>query len=164
MTPNDWTEHPRADAVREAAIAVARFAATSPELEVRPQVRRELLTKYVLWLVTTGTVAHKHDTRYRSVAAVGATDKKLLTHEHVFTRRQLADWILANPTDGVIEFVINNLAFGCTVTRDEHERLTAFDKTHVGWDRYQAAGIEVVDMSSGEPIELASRAHLGDLG
>lgn len=150
-----WTEHARADAVRQAAIAVARFAATSPELDVRPQVRRELLTKYVLWLVTTGTVAHKHDTKYRSAAAVGVTDSKLLVHEHVFTRRQLADWILANPTDGVIEFVINNLAFGCVVTQDEHARLTVFDRTNVGWDRYQAAGIQVVDMSTGEIADLS---------
>ena len=154
-----WTEPDRAVSVRQAAIAVARFAATSPELEVRPQVRRELLTKYVLWLVTTGTVAHKHDTRYRSTGAVGVTDLAELVHEHVHTRSKLADLILANPTDEVIEFVVNNLAFGCVVTRDEHARLSPFDKTHTGWDRYKAAGIEVVDMSTGEPLELDGETH-----
>lgn len=59
-TRDQWSEPARAEAVRQAAVAVAKFAATSPELDVRPQVRRELLTKYVLWLVTTGTIAHKH--------------------------------------------------------------------------------------------------------
>lgn len=149
-----WTEPDRAAAVRQAAIAVAKFAATSPDLDVRPEVRRELLTKYVLWLATTGTIAHKHDTRYRSTAAVGVTDPAELIHEHVYTRRHLADLILANPTDEVIEFIINHSAFGCVVTRAEHARLSPFDKTHTGWDRYEAAGIEVIDMSTGESLEL----------
>jgi hypothetical protein len=154
-----WTEPDRAASVRQAAIAVAKFAATSPDLEVRPQVRRELLTKYVLWLVSTGTIAHKHDTRYRSAGAVGVTDPAELVHEHVHTRRQLADLILANPTDEVIEFIINHSAFGCVVTRDEHTRLSPFDRTHTGWGRYKAAGIEVIDMSTGEALELDAETY-----
>lgn len=148
-----WNEPARASDVRQAAIAVARFAATSPELEIRPQVRRELLTRYVLWLVTTGTVANKHATRYRSVEAVGIVDAAQLVHEHVHTRSQLADLILANPTDDVIEFIINNLAFGCVVTRDEHTALSVFDTSHTGWDRYAAAGIQVVDLATGHLVD-----------
>ena len=59
------------------------------------------------------------------------------------------DLILSNPEDSVIDFVLRNLAIDCTVTHDEHTRLTKFDKTHTGWERYEAAGVEVVDMVMG---------------
>ncbi len=37
----------------------------------------------------------------------------------------------------------------CTVTKMEHERLTQFDETCEGWDRYIAARVDVYDMATG---------------
>jgi hypothetical protein len=37
----------------------------------------------------------------------------------------------------------------CIVTKTEHERLTRFDETCQGWDRYLAARVDVYDMATG---------------
>ncbi len=72
-----WCEPDRAEAVRRDAIALARFAVTSPDL--RNITRREVLSKYVLILLTHGTSNGKYETRYRSAvggrrSAVGGRD------------------------------------------------------------------------------------------
>ena len=43
-------------------------------------------------------------------------------------------------------------ATACIVTRSEHVLLSTFDKTHDGWDRYIAAGIDVFDMADHSPL------------
>ena len=46
--------------------------------------------------------------------------------------------------DGVL-----SQAIACVVTRDEHRRIdeaSRRDRTLVGWDRYRAAGVEVIDL------------------
>ena len=147
--PGEWREPERAAAVRQAAIALACYAARSTDLDPRPEVRRELINRYVLWFATTGTLRHKYDTRYRSRASLETRGVAPLIHEHVFTRQSLAAALLERPTDRRIAQIVNALAFGCTVTADEHARLSAFDRTHRGWDRYRQAGIEVIDMVTG---------------
>jgi hypothetical protein len=106
----------------------------------------------VLWLVTTGTAASKYATRFRSQAALATPDVRELRHEHVYTRRSLVAQMLADPDS--IEDVIRNKAVACTVTKAEHDLLTPFDRTHEGWARYLAAGVVVLDMATGEPVDL----------
>jgi hypothetical protein len=149
-----WTEPPHAAAVRQGGIALTKFALQSPELDVRPEIRTEMMRLYVLPLVTHGTAGSKYETRFRSLGALHVTDAAELQHEHVFTRKWLIDTMQANPTDAVIEWIMTNLTIACTVTVDEHARLTKFDRTHQGWERYAAAGVEVFDMTTGEPVEL----------
>lgn len=138
-----WGPPPNEEQVLRAAIATARFAVTSPDLF--DKYRRELLDN-VLWLVTVAPTG-KYQTRFRSRAAV-EDPNAALRHEHVYTRHSLIEQMMMHPED--IETVIRERAIGCVVTKDEHRRLTQFDKSHDGWNRYSAAGIEVLDMAAGD--------------
>jgi hypothetical protein len=66
----------------------------------------------------------------------------------VFTRKEMIDRMLAGePVDEVLAGAVV-----CLVTREESKRLTRQDHevpSLRGWERYQAAGIEVVDMADG---------------
>lgn len=51
---------------------------------------------------------------------------------------------------------ILSVAVGCTVTKQEHNRLHDIEKEFPdldGWERYKSAGVSVVDMTSMKPIE-----------
>lgn len=140
-----WTAADTYEDVVRAATATALHAKGSPELDGVPRYRIELLHN-VLWLMTVAP-SGKYTTRFRSEGAV-ADPHASLRHEHVFTRQRLVADLLAARPDGV-ESLLRSRAVGCAVTDAEHKRLTPFDKTHDGWDRYTAAGIVVLDMSTG---------------
>ena len=138
-----WGPPADEEQVLVAGIATARFAVTCPELF--HAYRRELLDN-VLWLVSVAP-SGKYTTRFRSKAAVTDPNAEL-RHEHVYTRRSLIAQMLEDPA--CIDQVIRERTIGCVVTKDEHRRLSQFDKTHEGWERYRAAGIEVLDMAAGD--------------
>jgi hypothetical protein len=138
-----WGPPPNEEQVFVAAIATAHFAVTSPELF--DAYRRELLDN-VLWLVTVAP-SGKYTTRFRSRAAVVDPHAEL-RHEHVYTRRSLIRRMLDDPS--CIGTVIREQAIGCVVTKAEHRQLSRFDKSHEGWERYRAAGIDVLDMAAGD--------------
>ena len=48
---------------------------------------------------------------------------------------------------------ILTLAVGCTVTREEADRLLQFDSDY-GWERYRKAGIEVLDTAQEPPAPI----------
>jgi hypothetical protein len=138
-----WGPAENEEEIFTAAIATARFAVSSPDLF--DKYRSELLDN-VLWLVTVAP-SGKYGTRFRSRAAVEDPAAQL-RHEHVYTRRTLIRQMMADPS--CIEQIIRERAIGCVVTKDEHRRLTPFDRSHEGWDRYREAGIEVLDMAAGD--------------
>jgi hypothetical protein len=118
-----------------------------------PAHRKEFV-KLALWMVTTAE-AGKFNTRYRSRASrePGAT----IQHNHVDERAKMADRLIAHPDE--LDSILD-LAVGCVVTKEEHARLTQVSRQQPeldGWDRYVAAGIEVVDMVSGERAVLPAR-------
>lgn len=92
----------------------------------------------------------------RSEDVLGLDDphwwRKQIRHEHVFTRKSLVEEMLARPEK--VEEILREKAIACVVTKDEHVRLTRFDKTHSGWDRYRAAGISVFDVATDPPTQL----------
>lgn len=144
-----WHRASHADDVIEAATALGVFAATSPGLDARPGVRREMLRLYTLNLVTQGTLPRKGDTRYVSTGVRDAPAGELLEHEHVYTRTHLADLVLANPNSVAIRWILDNLAVAATVTKAEHQELTRVPNTIHGWARYEAAGVRVIDLVTG---------------
>jgi hypothetical protein len=153
MVSNDesWIEPSQADGVRRDAIALAKFAVTSPDL--RDVTRKEVLSKYVLILLTHGTSNGKYGTRYRSADALGVTDPALLEHEHVYPRKWLIEQMLAEPS--AVEMVLTHCALACTVTEAEHRRLAAAERANpglTGWERYHAAGVVVTDLATGEVV------------
>jgi hypothetical protein len=140
------------------AIDQCRYATTSPVHAKYPRVQRGII-KGAVWMATEGMPRkgkpkYKYTTRYRSNAALALGEhlwkdgRCLVRHEHVWPIRREIDEIMENPADA--ERVLRR-AQGCVVTIDEHSGLSKFDKTHDGWDRYAAARVDVVDMSTEQP-------------
>lgn len=97
----------------------------------------------MLWSITQAR--GKYTTRFRSTAACNAPAGTQLQHEHVITRKELTDAILREPHRAR---ELLSAAIGCVVTTDEHKRLTQITRQqpHLhGWERYTAAGIDIVD-------------------
>ena len=154
MTTKDprFTRRPDPDE-RLASALVAIRALLSARDRLREDHLKELLS-VCLWKVTEAESPHKHKTRYRSASAI-ACNGKGVQHDHVFERRKLVDEILRHP-ERSDQIALS--AIGCTVTKDEHRALTLQshrDATLDGWSRYHAAGIEVIDLSTGQPLSTA---------
>ena len=135
----------------DSARRLAEFAVTSQGLS--DKARKELVN-LALWWATE--VDGKYTTRYRSRGVIELASTaplprawwKALRHDHVTTRKSLAKRLLddrENPAAVLAE------AIGCTVTRDEHDRLNRVDDSVVGWARYASAGVEVLDMAERLP-------------
>jgi hypothetical protein len=105
MRVDCWVAPAQADAVCRDAIALARFAVTSPDL--RDVTRREVLSRCVLVLLTHGTANGKYGTRYRSRGALDVTDPAILEHEHVYPRKWLIEQILDEPS--TVEMLLTDL-------------------------------------------------------
>lgn len=106
-------------------------------LDILARHKRNIISG-MLWKITEAR--GKYSTRYRSRRSMEVGAK--LQHEHVFTRKDLTDRIVADP-ERVREILCD--AIGCVVTVDEHGRLSAVDRSLRGWDRYAAADVEVID-------------------
>lgn len=142
-----WVGHKEADARRRSAIRLAE-AVLSVADELTDAHLKEALS-IAIWKYTE--VHGKNKTRYRSRAAIGASSSEI-NHEHVVTRKSLIAEMIASP-DRVEEIMSGAIA--CCVLRTEHTKLAAVEKANpelVGWDRYKAAGIEVVDLATGESV------------
>lgn len=97
----------------------------------------------MLWSITQAR--GKYTTRFRSTAAMHAPAGTKLQHEHVITRKELVTAIMREPHRAS---ELLRTAVGCVVTVDEHRRLTQVTRQqpHLhGWERYTAAGIEIID-------------------
>jgi hypothetical protein len=146
-----WVAPPQAEAVRRDAISIATFAVNASDL--REVTKKELLSKYVLVLLTHGTANGKYGTRYRSRGALHIDDPATLEHEHVYPRKWLIEQMLDSPD--TVEMVLTHFAIACTVTSDEHRRLARAEKVDpllTGWERYHAAGVEVIDTATGAVV------------
>ena len=152
-----WTPPPDLPSRIRSAVRAVLFAR---EPDVHPQLRDRVL-KEVLWFATE--VPRKYATRYRSVAAWELQRKGkrvgdwagLVAHEHVWTRTTCRLRLLSAPDATAIEAIVSALQ-GCVVTKAEHQRLKPFDATHEGWARYIAAGVPVIDTSTGNQADLSA--------
>jgi hypothetical protein len=141
------TYAPGADSEQQLASAVtlARVVLATPD--VHESQRRKLLTE-ILWFATQ--VDGKYTCRYRSagaravIAGIAATNS--LRHDHVLTRKELTEALLADPEH--VDEIIRS-AIGCVVTKDEHDRLGSVSASASGWDRYLAARVDVFDELTG---------------
>lgn len=129
---------------REGAIRLAELLAQADGLY--ESHRRKALSNTIWWYTEADG---KYATRYRSRSVCTGTTEKV-QHEHVIPRATLVDLMMANPTR---TRAILTTAIGCMVTESEHRRLTLLPAAVEGWARYKAAGIEVVDMTTGLPID-----------
>jgi hypothetical protein len=150
-----YSRHKDADRRMASARKLVRVILDADDLY--PPHRREFI-KLALWKVTEAE-AGKYTTRYRSRGSLepGA----ILQHDHVFERAKLASALIAEP-DRLDELL--DKAVACTVTKDEHQRLTSVSRhmPHLdGWARYRAAGISVIDESTGEELALPDDSRAG---
>lgn len=142
-----WRAHPDGDARRRSAIRLAE-GILSVASELTEAHLKEALS-LAIWKYTEAD--GKNRTRFRSRAAIGAPSS-MINHEHVVTRRSLIAKMIASPEE--VEDIVGS-AVACCVLRDEHKRLAAVEKADpelVGWDRYRAAGIEVIDLTTGQDV------------
>jgi hypothetical protein len=109
------------------------------------------LRNNAIWYVSEA--AGKYKTRYRSAGVLSLEAEtpvrkwsSELRHDHVSTRRSVIERLSAPGAD--VEAVLSSVV-SCIVTKTEHERLTRFDETCQGWDRYLAARVDVYDMATG---------------
>ncbi len=122
-------------------------------LDIYPRMKRRLIS-HCLWQITEAEGRHKYDLRYRSQESLIASREEL-RHEHVRRRKDMVDALLNSPPD--VEIIVAE-AVGCVVTKGEHAKLAEIDRNHKtlnGWSRYRKAGIVVVDMVTGTPLQFA---------
>jgi hypothetical protein len=146
MHTPQFARHPEADDRIESATRALRAILA---LDLYPAHKRELLS-VCIWKLSEAE-SGKYRTRYRSIASIGA-DAKLLAHDHVFERRKLIAQLLADPA--CVDQVAAQ-AIGCTITRNEHRRLTTLGREYPdvgGWSRYKLAGIAVIDTEHGQRL------------
>lgn len=133
--------------------SVKRAMRSLLDADLRPDDLRYLLDMG-LWRYTEfDKNRYKFAIRYRT-AAVRATELVVIEHEHVVGRRWLLDQIVREPDklDDILQFAV-----ACIVSKPEHDRLSAV--VGFGWERYRAAGIDVIDtvtMQRADLEELAS--------
>lgn len=112
------------------------------KLDILERHKRDIISG-MLWKITEAR--GKYKTRYRSIRSKENGAK--LQHEHVFTRSDITDRIMAEP-ERAREILRDAIA--CVVTVDEHRKLTSVDPSLRGWDRYTAAGVDVEDTDAHE--------------
>ena len=119
-------------------------------LEVIDRHYEELLTI----LLGKITEAHsKSKTLYRSQCSI--EEKSMLQHEHVYQRKTMIKALVnANSELDVSNILLTAVA--CIVTHDEHKKLSQFDYLY-GWERYERAGILVMEMSGNKPKQVDLR-------
>jgi hypothetical protein len=127
------------------ARALIRILLTNKTPDVSTEHLRELIDT-MLWKITEAD--GKYKTRYQSCAAMQGSPA--LRHDHVFTKRTLIDALINAEPDKVDEILTTTV--GCTVTREEHERLTRYDRVCDGWERYRRAKVAVTDTQTGKLI------------
>ena len=143
---NPFVERPDAQERRVSAISLAE--AIRAASNVVPSHRREMLS-IAVWKYTEAE-GGKWATRYRSAAVVHGPVAPI-QHEHVVTRATLVERMLVDGAD--VDAVLAR-AVGCLVTVEEHGRLTAVATSVEGWGRYATAEVEVLDMATGERLDL----------
>lgn len=111
------------------------------QLPILERHKRDIISG-LLWKITEAR--GKYTTRYRSKESMAAGAK--VEHDHVFTRKDLTDRIIAEP-ERAREILRDAIA--CVVTVEEHRRLSRIGPAVHGWDRYTEAGVEVVDTDDG---------------
>ncbi|HSK96390.1 MAG TPA: hypothetical protein VK891_07230 [Euzebyales bacterium] len=115
-----------------------------------PESRDRRLT-HELYRWTGWGESGKADVRYISEGVRTHLGPVVVDHEHVHTLRTLKQRLLAGED---VDDVMRD-AVACVVTREEHRRLTRFDRSATGWQRYARAGVRVWDRTAGDWLTLA---------
>lgn len=141
-----YVPSPKAQQVIASAKQVAKLVLHDQAL--LPLHRSKILS-LVQWFISEAD--GKHTTRFRSqrvveLATNEPTSREKVNHDHVFTRSELVQRIVAEPHR--VEELLDTVV-GCVVTKSEHDSMSS---TASGWARYSQAGIVVLDMAHSPPV------------
>lgn len=145
-----YKPHPESEARKRSATSLIKYLLAAKQPEILPTHRRELLG-ILLFKLTEAEALHKHKTRFQSEGALLCNDKTKLRHDHVFQRAKM---IAALETPNEIDNILN-AAVACTITDEEHTRLSKCDDIY-GWGRYTKAEINVEDTLTDRRIDPTS--------
>lgn len=137
--------HPEADARKRSAVALVKYLLADPRNpDILSEHRRELIHRVLLYKISEAECCNKYETRFQSQEAWKCDRTKTeLRHDHVYQRSKVIAELEKSKPDQIDDIL--NKVVGCTVTKEEHDHLTKFDKEYDGWVRYQKAGIVVID-------------------
>lgn len=136
----------RDEKIKFCAVALEKILAIPGGWEIK-----EGLFRSIIWAVSE--VDGKYTTRFRSKAALEAPSGSV-QHEHVFPMKDL--WAIVQGRMKPAQLL--PLVAACVVTRDEHRKLSAYDRNPdagFGWHRYIACKISVVDLTTGEVLSAS---------
>lgn len=155
----EWTPPPGLDDKLAGLLALAEAVLAADDVPVAEQ--RRLLREWLLWKRTEASGnPGQYDLRYYSTSAVAHRldhGTAGLRHEHVFTRKSLADELLAAPRSAAR--LLRTKAVACVVTEQEAAKLNTSKEQ--GWLRYKNSGIEVSDRGTGEVLDF-DEPHYGN--
>ncbi|MGA1988899.1 MAG: hypothetical protein ABSG72_21705 [Candidatus Sulfotelmatobacter sp.] len=140
--------HAQCEERKRSAVTLIKLLLADRKPEVLSAHYRELLS-ILLWKITEAECSNKHQTRFQSQGALDSGDKSKLRHDHVFQRSKMIVALEKAAPQGVGDIL--NTAVACTVTVEEHARLSQFDDEY-GWERYRKAEITVIDTQTGKPL------------
>lgn len=117
------------------------------QLDINLSLKKRLLV-HAVWEVTKLGGDFKGRYRSKGVLVSGV----VIQRDHVLQKGRIVERLLTNPdqTEAILAEVVH-----CVVTKEEHERLTAYSRMNPdidGWERYRGAGVEVMDMFTGKQL------------
>ena len=118
-------------------------------LEIATPLKKRMLV-HALWEIVK--LNGDFRTRFRSKAAL--TLGVVIERDHVYQKGRVIKCLMDNPDQTAS---ILNKSLHCVVTKEEHRKLTQLSEARAeidGWSRYHEAGIEVLDMCTGNPYAL----------
>jgi hypothetical protein len=149
-----WTPRADADTRRRSATRIAELIVADDGII---DSHRKVILSKAIWRYTEADGGN-WGVQFWSSGALDMRARtgsyKGLNHEHVYTQKDLIRQMIAEP-DRVAEIIASAVA--CIVTVGEHRCLGAAEHADPelrGWDRYDAAGIEVRDVSYEPPRQL----------
>ena len=142
-----FKQHPQSETRKLSAATLIKYLLALKNPEILPTHVRQLL-HVLLWKVTEAE-GGKYKTRFKSQRAIDCSDKSQLRHDHVVPRTKMIAALKKAPDK--VDDILKS-AIGCIVTTEEHALLSRFDKECDGWDRYEKAGVIVIDTRTGKRV------------
>lgn len=127
---------------------VKKVLASILQLDIHVQMKKRMVG-YVIWEIAE-YLNGNFKGRYRSKGAL--IPGVPIQRDHVNQKARIIERLLANADQ--VDTILSDLVH-CVVTKEEHERLTAYSKLNPeldGWDRYRVAEVEVMDMLTGKQL------------
>ena len=116
-------------------------------LDISIPLKKRMLV-HALWEITKPNGDFKGRFRSKAVLVIGTP----IERDHVYQKERIVRCLVEHPNE--IRTALNDLIH-CVVAKEEHQRLTQISRSKIeldGWQRYQEAGIEVLDMSTGKQV------------